>query len=98
MSLKKKYPIKKIILGDSKPRRALISAGIHGDEPAGIETICVFLESKKYDAGHYFFGGSGGDAADPKNHPVAVAALRVADGATRPVASTNPLISWSAYA
>ena len=37
-----KYPFQKIILGDHNPRRALISAGIHGDEPAGIETICSF--------------------------------------------------------
>ncbi|MCH8157454.1 MAG: M14 family metallocarboxypeptidase, partial [Nitrospinae bacterium] len=42
------YPIQKIVLGEGKPRRALISAGIHGDEPAGVETVCAFLESGKY--------------------------------------------------
>ena len=46
----KKYPFHKIILGDQNQRRALISAGIHGDEPAGIETICSFLENGRYKA------------------------------------------------
>jgi murein peptide amidase A len=43
-----KYPFQKIILGVHNPRRVLISAGIHGDEPAGIETICSFLENSRY--------------------------------------------------
>ena len=43
-----KYPFQKIILGDRNPRRVLISAGIHGDEPAGVESICSFLESGRY--------------------------------------------------
>ena len=43
-----KYPFQKIILGVDNPRRVLISAGIHGDEPAGIETICSFLENRRY--------------------------------------------------
>ena len=34
-----KYPFQKIILGDQNPRRVLISAGIHGDDPAGVESI-----------------------------------------------------------
>jgi murein peptide amidase A len=29
-------------------KRVLISGGIHGDEPAGVETICEFLENKLY--------------------------------------------------
>jgi murein peptide amidase A len=42
------YPIEKIVLGHGHSRRVLISAGIHGDEPAGVETICSFVEGKKY--------------------------------------------------
>lgn len=42
------YPLIKIILGEGNPRRILISGGIHGDEPAGVETICAFLENKLY--------------------------------------------------
>jgi predicted deacylase len=45
-----KYPFQKVILGDHNPRRVLISAGIHGDEPAGIESVCTFLESGRYKA------------------------------------------------
>ncbi len=42
------YPFQKILLGVNNPRRVLISAGIHGDEPAGIEAICSFLENGRY--------------------------------------------------
>jgi murein peptide amidase A len=42
------YPLIKLVLGKGNSRRALISAGIHGDEPAGIETILSFLENKHY--------------------------------------------------
>ena len=42
------YPFQKISWNQGKSRRVLISAGIHGDEPAGVETICTFLESGKY--------------------------------------------------
>lgn len=42
------YPIQKIVLGKGNPRKALISAGIHGDEPAGLETLCAFLEQNHY--------------------------------------------------
>ncbi len=42
------YPFQSITLGDNNSRHLLISAGIHGDEPAGVETICAFLESGKY--------------------------------------------------
>jgi predicted deacylase len=38
------YPFHQITLGKGKPRRVVISAGIHGDEPAGVETICTLLE------------------------------------------------------
>ena len=46
----KSYPFQKVILGDHNPRRVLISAGIHGDEPAGVESVCAFLESGRYKA------------------------------------------------
>ena len=42
------YPLIKIVLGKENPRRALISAGIHGDEPGGVETIVRFLQESKY--------------------------------------------------
>lgn len=44
----KAYSLVKFVLGKGNQRKALISAGIHGDEPSGVETICVFLESNKY--------------------------------------------------
>ena len=44
----KSHSIEKIILGEGNPKRVLISAGIHGDEPAGVETICSFIEKKEY--------------------------------------------------
>lgn len=44
------YPIMKISLnaGDGKKKRVLISAGIHGDEPSGVETACAFLERGEF--------------------------------------------------
>jgi protein MpaA len=42
------YPLIKVIIGQGNHRRALISGGIHGDEPSGVETICAFLENKLY--------------------------------------------------
>ena len=42
------YPLIKIVLGKGKSFRALISAGIHGDEPGGIESILYFLRNKEY--------------------------------------------------
>ena len=42
------YPFNKLTLGKNKTKRVLISAGIHGDEPAGVETVCAFLESGLY--------------------------------------------------
>jgi len=44
----REHPLIKIILGKGNSRRILISGGIHGDEPAGVETICTFLENKLY--------------------------------------------------
>jgi murein peptide amidase A len=41
----KKYNLDKYILGEGNPLRALISAGIHGDEPSGVEAILAFLET-----------------------------------------------------
>ena len=41
-------PLIKIVLGEGNTRRVLISGGIHGDEPAGVETICTFLENELY--------------------------------------------------
>jgi len=48
--LNKKYPFQRIIIGNHKSKRVLISAGIHGDEPSGIETILFFLKSGQYKA------------------------------------------------
>jgi murein peptide amidase A len=42
------YPLIKIILGRGNPRRVLISAGIHGDEPGSVESLLSFLENKNY--------------------------------------------------
>lgn len=44
----KTYPILKIILGEGNPNRVLLGAGIHGDEPAGVDALCVFLKEKRY--------------------------------------------------
>ncbi len=43
-----KYPIQSIVLGRGAPRRALISAGIHGDEPAGVLALMEFVESARF--------------------------------------------------
>lgn len=45
---KEVYPLVKIVLGKGNPRRALISAGIHGDEPAGVEAVSEFIENRLY--------------------------------------------------
>ena len=42
------YPLQKIVLGQGGKHRVLISAGIHGDEPAGVEAVCAFLERKAF--------------------------------------------------
>ena len=48
-SSKKKYSLIKFILGKGNKYKALISAGIHGDEPSGVETICKFLENNQFE-------------------------------------------------
>jgi murein peptide amidase A len=45
----KKYALAKFILGEGNRRKALISAGIHGDEPSGVETLCAFIENNKFE-------------------------------------------------
>ncbi len=45
----KKYFLVKIVLGGGNRRKALISAGIHGDEPGGVEAICAFLENNRFE-------------------------------------------------
>ena len=47
-SSKKKYSLIKFILGKGNKYKALISAGIHGDEPSGVETVCKFLENNQF--------------------------------------------------
>ncbi|MCH7622916.1 MAG: M14 family metallocarboxypeptidase [Nitrospinae bacterium] len=42
------HSIERIVLGRGNGKRVLISAGIHGDEPAGVETVCSFIERKEY--------------------------------------------------
>ena len=42
------YPLIKIVLGKGNSLRALISAGIHGDEPGGIESIINFLKNSNF--------------------------------------------------
>lgn len=44
----KEHPLIQVVIGKGNPHRILISGGIHGDEPAGVETICAFLENKLY--------------------------------------------------
>ncbi|CCQ91577.1 conserved hypothetical protein [Nitrospina gracilis 3/211] len=43
------YPLLKITFGTRGGKTVLISAGIHGDEPAGVEAVCTFLESRLYE-------------------------------------------------
>jgi murein peptide amidase A len=45
------YPLIKMVLGKGNPRRVLISAGIHGDEPGSVESLLSFLENNNY--AHY---------------------------------------------
>ena len=42
------HPIQKMVLGAGNSKKVLISAGIHGDEPAGVETLRSYLERKEY--------------------------------------------------
>lgn len=47
-AINKKYPVVKIIMGHGNPKRALIAAGIHGNEPAGVHALFTFLKKKHY--------------------------------------------------
>jgi murein peptide amidase A len=49
IALGRSYSLVKFVLGEGNRYKALISAGIHGDEPSGIETICAFLENNMYE-------------------------------------------------
>jgi predicted deacylase len=42
------YKLMRIVLGRGAPRRVLLSAGIHGDELAGVEALCEWLETRAY--------------------------------------------------
>jgi murein peptide amidase A len=42
------YELMQVVLGSGAPRRVLLSAGIHGDELAGVEALCEWLESHAY--------------------------------------------------
>jgi len=42
------YDLMRIILGRGAPRRVLLSAGIHGDELAGVDALCEWLETRAY--------------------------------------------------
>lgn len=44
----REYGLVKIILGEGNAKRVLISAGIHGDEYAGIKAISAFIEKRLY--------------------------------------------------
>jgi len=44
----KTYELMRVVLGRGAPRRVLLSAGIHGDEPAGVEALCEWLESRAH--------------------------------------------------
>jgi murein peptide amidase A len=49
-TLEKEYSLVKFVLGEGNQRKALISAGIHGDEPSGMETICALLENNRFES------------------------------------------------
>jgi len=42
------YKLMRVVLGSGAGRRVLLSAGIHGDELAGVEALCEWLESHAY--------------------------------------------------
>ncbi len=44
----KTYEFMQVVLGSGAPQRVLLSAGIHGDELAGVEGLCEWLESHAY--------------------------------------------------
>ncbi len=44
----KVYTFPKIVLGNEQGKKVLITGGIHGDEPAGVESVCAFLEGNHF--------------------------------------------------
>lgn len=42
------YELMRVVLRSEAPRRVLLSAGIHGDEPAGVEALCEWFETRGY--------------------------------------------------
>ncbi len=44
----KTYELMQVVLGGGAPRRVLLSAGIHGDELAGVVALCEWLETRAY--------------------------------------------------
>jgi predicted deacylase len=42
------YELMRVVLGRGAPRQVLLSAGIHGDELAGVEALCAWLETRAY--------------------------------------------------
>ena len=42
------YEVMRVVMGSGAPRRVLLSAGIHGDELAGVEALCEWLEARAY--------------------------------------------------
>jgi predicted deacylase len=42
------YRLATIVLGHRRSRRALLTAGTHGDEPSGVEALCAWLEQYRY--------------------------------------------------
>lgn len=42
------YRLATITLGHCHSRRALLTAGTHGDEPSGVEALCAWLEQQRY--------------------------------------------------
>lgn len=43
------YALMRAELGTGATRKTLLSAGIHGDEPAGVEALCAWLEARSYE-------------------------------------------------
>ncbi len=48
MAAGRTYELMRVVLGKGAPRRVLLSAGIHGDELAGVEALCAWLETRAY--------------------------------------------------
>jgi len=42
------YRLATIVVGHRHSLRALLTAGTHGDEPSGVEALCVWLEQYRY--------------------------------------------------